>query len=110
LVKKDNTVKVVLEKDLEDLKKDLGQSGGGEALNIEEKQHHNFVHPSKIKDISKIDYECMESYPCQHDCEVVAKDGTIHKTRLDGKQIYNFYKKNDLHIPSHFVIYSKNNE
>uniref|UniRef100_A0A6C0AC29 Uncharacterized protein n=1 Tax=viral metagenome TaxID=1070528 RepID=A0A6C0AC29_9ZZZZ len=108
LVKKDNSIDTVSEKNLKNLIKKFEQIGGGNSFKIEEKKNHDYIHLSKIEDISKIYNSCYESYPCSHDCEVVTKDGNIHKTNLNGKEIYSFYKNNDLYIPSHFKIYGNN--
>jgi len=46
---------------------------------------------------------CYLTYPCQHN--VIFNDENIKNKRMTGPQIYNLYKKEDLDIPEHFMIY-----
>ena len=63
-----------------------------------------------ITDVERIvisDY-CLQSSPCQHDCEIYYKDGSMKKIRHDGRYIAQnyFYILND-QDKMHFYVYLK---
>ena len=51
---------------------------------------------------------CLQSYPCQHDCEIYYKDGSMEEIRRTGRYIarnyFDILNKDD---KMHFYIYLK---
>lgn len=43
----------------------------------------------------KINYKCLEPYPCEHKCEIALKNNWIAQTRLNKKEIATLLKEID---------------
>jgi hypothetical protein len=65
------------------------------------------INSADVERIVISDY-CLQSSPCQHDCEIYYKDGSMKKIRHDGRYIAQnyFYILND-QDKMHFYVYLK---
>ena len=51
---------------------------------------------------------CLQSYPCQHDCEIYYNDGSMEKIRRTGRYIArNYFDILNNKDKMHFYIYLK---
>ena len=65
------------------------------------------INSADVERIVISDY-CLQSSPCQHDCEIYYKDGSMKKIRHDGRYIaQNYFDILNDQDKMHFYVYLK---
>jgi hypothetical protein len=77
------------------------------ANRIQVVNHDGEINITDVERIVISDY-CLQSSPCQHDCEIYYKDGSMKKIRHDGRYIaQNYFDILNDEDKMHFYVYLK---